>query len=115
LGRRVKAYIPARGDIAWLDFSPHAGHEQAGRRPALVLTAQKYNALSHLAVFCPISSKLKGYPFEVQLPSEMHTQGAVIADQVHSFDWTERRAEYKETVPSEILDEVLARVTALLA
>jgi mRNA interferase MazF len=115
LGRRVKPYVPERGDIAWLDFSPHLGHEQAGRRPALVLTEQKYNALSKLAVVCPISSKQKGYLFEVKLPPELRTQGVVIADHVRSVSWTDPHIEYKESVPPEVLDEVLARVTALLA
>jgi len=114
LGRRVKSYVPGRGDIAWLDFSPHLGHEQAGRRPALVLTEQRYNAASGQAVVCPISSKEKGHLFEVRLPAELRTAGVVIADQVHSFAWTERGAEYRETVPSETLDDVLTRVAALL-
>ena len=90
------------------------GHEQAGRRPALVLTEQKYNAASLLAIVCPISSKVKGHLFEVRLPPELRTAGVVIADQVHSFAWTERGAEYRETVPAETLHDVLSRVAAVL-
>ncbi len=110
----MKAYVPKRGDIAWLDFSPQAGHEQADRRPGIILTEQRYNALCELALVCPISSKQKGYLFEVRLPPEMRTEGVVIADQVRSFAWKERRAEFKEAAPPELLDEVLARLAALL-
>ncbi|HEX5275199.1 MAG TPA: type II toxin-antitoxin system PemK/MazF family toxin [Candidatus Rubrimentiphilum sp.] len=110
----MKAYVPKRGDIAWLDFSPQVGHEQAGRRPALVLTGQRYNALCELALVCPISSKQKGYLFEVKLPPQMRTEGVVITDQVRSFAWKGRHAEFKEAAPPELLDEVLERVGALL-
>ena len=97
-----------------MNFSPQAGHEQGGRRPALVLTSQQYNALSGLALVCPITSKRKDYPFEVALPSEMQTCGVIMADHVRSSSWRERRAEYKERATTEVVDEVLARVAALL-
>ncbi len=110
----MNTYIPDRGDIAWLDFSPQAGREQSGRRPALIITVQRYNALSGLALVCPVTSKRKGYAFEVALPPGMQTQGVVIADHVRSSSWVERHAVYKERAPSEILDEVLARLATLL-
>jgi mRNA interferase MazF len=97
-----------------MDFSPHAGREQAGRRPALVLTPKKYNALVGVALVCPISSKQKAYPFEVMLASSIETRGVVLADQVRCFAWKERRAKFKETAPHEVLEEVLSRLSALL-
>jgi mRNA interferase MazF len=87
------AYIPARGDIIWLTFNPQAGHEQAGRRPALVLSPSEYNEKVWLAILCPITSQIKGYPFEVEIPDGLPVTGVVLADQGKSLDWKARQAE----------------------
>ncbi|HET9096731.1 MAG TPA: endoribonuclease MazF [Candidatus Baltobacteraceae bacterium] len=109
----MKHYVPDRGDIAWVDFSPNAGHEQGKRRPALVLTAKRYNAASGFAVVCPITSQTKNYVFEVAL-DQTRTAGVVIADQFRSFDWRARGIEFRERVPEDVLDDVLAKIIALL-
>ncbi|HTG17989.1 MAG TPA: endoribonuclease MazF, partial [Blastocatellia bacterium] len=84
-------YSPDRGDIVWIDFSPQAGHEQAGRRPALVVSPGAYNKKVGLAILCPITSQVKGYPFEVALPDDLPIQGVVLSDQAKSLDWRARR------------------------
>src|SRR2546425_7609843 len=89
----AKAYVPDVGDLVWLNFMPQAGHEQAGRRPALVLSPLTYNDKASLAVVCPITSRAKGYPFEVPLPKGLMIAGVVLADHLKSVDWRERRAE----------------------
>jgi len=104
---------PEAGDIVWLDFDPQAGREQMKRRPALVLSPKSYNAKVGLCVACPITSKVKGYGFEVVLPSGLKTKGAVLADHVKSLDWKARQAEKIESAP-EILEDVLAKLNALL-
>lgn len=114
MGRRISPYAPERGDIAWADFSPNAGHEQGKRRPVLVLSPLKYNRAFGLMLVCPMSSRVKGLPFEVALPEELSTCGVVLADQVRSFDWRVRRAAFIERAPQTLLDEVLARIAALL-
>jgi mRNA interferase MazF len=108
------AYSPERGDIVWLSFTPQAGSEQAGRRPALVLSPSRYNKRVGLAVFCPITSKRKGYPFEVQLPEELPVTGVVLADQVKNLDWRSRNAEFACQVPHEVLEEVIQKLLTLL-
>lgn len=85
-----KSWFPKRGDLIWLNFNPQSGREQAGRRPALVLSAGRYNRKVGLAVVCPVTSKVKGYPFEVELPTGMKVQGVALADQVRSLDWKAR-------------------------
>lgn len=110
----MSAYIPDRGDIAWIDFSPQAGHEQAKRRPAIVLSGRRYNAGLGFAIVCPITTKVKGYVFEVPLPGGTETGGVVLADQIRSFDWRARGIEFCERAPQEVLDEVVARIAALL-
>ncbi|HKU68466.1 MAG TPA: type II toxin-antitoxin system PemK/MazF family toxin [Candidatus Baltobacteraceae bacterium] len=105
---------PDRGDIVWIDFDPHGGHEHGKRRPALVLSSGRYNARSGLALICPISSRAKGLRFEVPLDETGETCGVVLADHIHSFDWRARRIEFRERAPQNVLDEVLARVAALL-
>ena len=107
-------YVPDRGDVVWLEFDPQAGHEQAGHRPAVVLSPRAYNQKSGLALFCPITSRIKGYPFEVQLPAGLPVQGAVLCDQVKSLDWTARRSRFATKLPSVVLEDVLAKVHALL-
>lgn len=112
--RRGGGYVPQRGDVVWLQFDPQAGHEQAGRRPALVVSPGAYNGKVGLALCCPVTSQVKGYPFEVRLPAGLKVGGAVLADQVKSLDWRARRAERLGAVPPAVLAEVLQRLTLLL-
>lgn len=107
-------YVPDTGDIVWLTFTPQAGHEQAGRRPALVLSPRSYNEKTSLALFCPITSRVKGYPFEVALPAASTITGVVLADQIKSLDWRARRIRFASQVPSRVLGEVLAKLAVLL-
>lgn len=112
---RVRAkYVPSRGDIVWLQFSPQAGSEQAGHRPALVISPKSYNGRVGLAVFCPITSHVKGYPFEVELPAGGKAVGAVLADQIKSLDWRVRSAKKFDEVSDEVLVEVLAKIGTLV-
>jgi len=108
-------YVPERGDLVWLTFTPQAGHEQAGRRPALVLSPGAYNGKVGLAIFCPITSQVKGYPFEVALPDGLPISGAILADQVKSLDWRAREVEKIAKLPEKIMKDVLAKVGLLLA
>ncbi len=110
----VAGYAPQRGDLVWLSFDPQAGHEQAGRRPALVLSPAAYNARSGLALMAPITSRVKGYPFEVALPNGLPIAGVVLADQVRSLDWQARRAEPICAAPAEVVEEALGKIGALL-
>lgn len=108
------AYCPRRGDVIWLSFDPQSGHEQAGRRPALVLSPEAYNRRVGLALLCPITNKAKGYPFEVLLAVGASVAGVALADQVKSLDWRARQAEYAGTIPATTLGEVLAKLRTLL-
>src|SRR5437660_6168987 len=110
----MPAFVPDAGDLVWLNFDPQAGHEQAGRRPALVLSPKAYNQKSGLALVCPVTSQIKAYPFEVLLPERCGVMGVILADHVKSLDWKVRRAERIGRVPPPILDEVLARLAPLL-
>ena len=105
---------PDRGDVIWINLDPRAGHEQRGRRPATVLSPVSYNRKVGLAIMCPITSVVKRYPFEVAIPEGVGVSGVILADQVKSLDWRARRAEVKEKLPSEVTEEVLAKLTALL-
>jgi len=105
---------PDRGDIVWLQFDPQAGHEQAKRRPALVLTPATYNAKTSLAIMAPITSHAKGYPFEVALPSTGKTQGVVLADQARSLDWRARQAMHIERASVSVLRETTQKLAVLL-
>ncbi len=109
------AYVPNRSDIVWLSFTPQAGHEQTGRRPALVLSPKAYNLRVGLAILCPITSQQKGYPFEVVLPPTLPIQGVVLSDQVKNLDWRARNAEYAATVPAETIDTVLRKLATLIS
>ena len=113
LGKRG-AYIPDRGDVVWVSMTPQAGREQSGRRPALVLSPSRYNGRVGLALMCPITSRVKGYPFEVPLPEEMAVEGVVLSDQVRSLDWRAREAELIGRLHEEVVAAVLERVMALL-
>jgi mRNA interferase MazF len=106
---------PRRGDLIWLSLEPHEGHEQAGRRPALVLSPAAYNARTGFALCCPVTSRVKGYPFEVALPAGLPITGVVLADQVRTLDWTARRAEVAAAVPPGVVSEALGKLTALLS
>ena len=108
----ARDYVPERGDVVWLAFP--AGHEQAGIRPALVISPATYNRRVGLALFCPLTTQVKGYPFEVVLPAGLKATGVVLADQIKSLDWRVRKAKLLCKVPREVLDETLARVLALL-
>ena len=109
-----QAYVPNTGDIVWLAFTPQSGHERAGRRPALVLSPRSYNEKTGLALFCPITSNVKGYPFEVSLPPSSTVTGVVLADQVKSLDWRARRTRFESQAPSHVVGEVLDKLTVLL-
>jgi len=110
----VAAYVPARGDLVWLRFNPQAGHEQAGHRPALVISPGSYNRRVGLAVCCPVTSRVKGYPFEVLLPQGLGVDGAVLSDQVKSLDWRARKARRIGSVPADVLQETVGKIVALL-
>ena len=106
---------PERGALIWLTFTPQSGREQAGRRPALVVSPSAYNSKVGLALVCPITSKVKGYPFEVPLPDGGPVQGVVLADQLRSLDWRSRQADIIGTVPIAVLERVLQLVETLLS
>lgn len=108
-------YVPARGDAVWIDLQPQAGHEQGGRRPALVLSPAAYQEKVGLALMCPITSRVKGYPFEVAIPGGLPVSGVILADQVKSLDWRARRAERLAALPAEVVREVLAKLGVLLS
>jgi mRNA interferase MazF len=112
--RRKGEYVPERGDAVWITLDPQAGHEQAGRRPALVLSPSAYNGRVGLALLCPITTQVKGYPFEVRLPAGLPVAGVVGADQVKSLDWRARKATRIAAVPEEIVTQVVSRLQTLL-
>ncbi len=109
----VKRYVPDAGDIVWLEFDPQAGHEQAGHRPALVLSPANYNVKTSLMVCCPLSTQVKGNPFEVVTEID-GVRCAVLTDHVKSLDWRARRAKYKNMIGQDELAEVRAKLKALL-
>lgn len=110
----AKAYVPDRGDIVWLQFDTQTGDEQAGRRTAFVVSPRAYNRKVGLALFCPVTSKVKGYPFEVTLPEQGKAQGAILSDQLKSLDWRARKVTRLERAPREVVLAVTARVMALV-
>jgi mRNA interferase MazF len=109
------AWVPERGDIVWITMNPDVGHEQFGRRPALVLSPGSYNGKVGLAILCPVTSQVKGYPFEVAVPDGLPLQGVFLSDQAKSLDWRARGAELLCQVPSESTAAVLQRLERLLA
>ncbi len=112
---KTKAYVPRRGDVVWITMNPQAGHEQAGRRPAVVLSPVMYNEKTGLAIMCPVTSQIKGYPFEVSLPSGLPVSGVVLADQVKSLDWHARNAEMICRLPTKAISEILQKLGLLLS
>ena len=109
------AYVPERGDVIWITLTPQAGHEQAGRRPAVVLSPSEYNRRVELAILCPITSQRKGYPFEVLVPEGLPVKGVILADQVKSLDWRVREGEFVCRLPPGVVTETLQKLGALLA
>ena len=108
------AGVPERGDIVWITMDPTVGHEQSGRRPAVVLSPAAYNGKVGLAILCPLTSQVKGYPFEVQVPEGLPVEGVVLADQAKSLDWRARGAELLCTLPQESTSAVLQRLETLV-
>jgi mRNA interferase MazF len=109
-----RGVAPERGELVWLSFSPQAGREQAGRRPALVLSPAPFNSRIGLAFVCPVTSRIKGYPFEVALQDVDGVSGVVLVDQLRSLDWRIRRAEPAGRAPASVMTEVMAKLRPLL-
>ena len=111
----VKLYEPDRGDIVMVEFSPQSGREQAGRRPALVISPHSYNSKVGLMIACPITSKLKGYSFEVLVPSSAKIHGAILVDHIKSLDWNARSVQFVEKISGNVLNEVIKKLELLIA
>jgi len=109
-----KSEVPDRGDVIMVSFSPQSGHEQAGRRPGVVLSPRQYNEKIGLAIVCPVTSKVKGFPFEVELPPGMKTHGVVLADHVRSIDWRAREATIIEKLSNDVLSKIQDRILVLI-
>jgi mRNA interferase MazF len=107
-------YVPQRGDVVWITMNTQAGHEQAGRRPAVILSPHAYNAKVGLALLCPITSQIKDYPFEVRIPSELPIAGVILSDQIQSMDWRVLKAEFVCSLPPQTVTEVLGKLQTLL-
>ena len=110
----TRGYVPEAGDLVWLTFDPQAGHEQRGRRPALILSPRVYNSKARLAIACPITSHIKGYPFEVALPHGGKISGVVLADHVKNVDWEARRVVFEAKAPDDVVIDVRERLRVLL-
>ena len=110
-----QTYVPRWGDVVWITLHPQAGHEQAGRRPAVVLSPENYNGKTGLAILCPITNQINGYPFEVLIPAGLPVAGAILSDRVKSLDWRARNAELLFTLPTETISEVLQKSVTLLS
>ena len=108
-------YVPQRGDVVWITLNPQAGHEQSGRRPAVVLSPGTYYEKVELAILCPVTNQIKGYPFEVLMPDGLPVSGVILADQIKSLDWRVRNAEWICTLPPRIVVEVLQKLGTLLS
>ena len=109
----TKNYVPERGDVVWINFDPQSGHEQKGKRPAIVISPKEYNKKVGLGLFCPITSKVKNYPFEVNI-SIKKINGVVLSDQIKSFDWRIRETEFIGKAKSEKIDEIISRLSVLI-
>jgi len=112
---KPRAYVPECGDVVWITLNPQAGREEAGRRPALVVSPQSYNTKVGLAIFCPVTSQIKGYPFEVLIPAGLPVTGAILSDQVKSLDWRARKTELICALPARTISEVQEKLATLLA
>ena len=110
-----RGYVPDRGDVIWISFNPQAGHEQAGRRPAVVLSPAAYNGKVGLTILCPITNQVKGYPFEVMIPQGQKVTGAILCDQAKSLDWKARMAELIGKLPEAVINDVLKKLNTLLS
>ena len=110
----MEPYCPRRGDVIWISLNPQSGHEQAGHRPALVLSPEPYNRKVGLAILCPITSRAKGYPFEVDVPVGHKVKGVVLSDQVKNLDWQVRRATFLCSLPNAVVCDVLNKLATLL-
>ena len=110
----LDASVPERGDVVWLNFDPRRGREQAGRRPALVLSPRAYNDKVGLAIVCPITSQKKGYPFEVDIPDGHGVTGVILADQVKSLDWRKRNGQKRGSLPLQIVSRTLDLLSKIL-
>lgn len=108
------AYVPGKGDAVWLDFNPQTGHEQAGRRPAVVISPRSYNQKVGLALFCPITNQAKGYPFEAAIPKGEKVSGVILSDQLKSLDWRARNVAFITKLPDLVIEEVLKKLKILL-
>lgn len=109
----MSGYVPRKGDLVWLNFTPQAGHEQKGKRPALVISPLEYNKKTGLALCCPITSSIKGYPFEVEFAGKK-ISGAILSDHLKNLDWKAREIKFIETAQTEIVQEVIAKISALI-
>jgi len=107
-------YVPQRGHIVWLNFTPQSGHEQSGKRPAFVVSPAVYNNKVGLALFCPITSQVKGYPFEVLIPDGHSMRGVILSDQIKSMDWRARKAKFIEKLPLQTTEEVISKIATLI-
>ena len=107
-------YVPERGDLVWLTFQPQVGHEQSGRRPAVVVSPAAYNGRVGLALLCPVTTHVKEYPFEVRIPDEKSVQGVILVDHLISLDWRAREAEYIDRVAPDTMSEIVAKIQALI-
>ncbi len=108
------SYVPKRGDIAWMNFDPQAGHEQAGHRPALVVSPRAFNLQAGMALVCPITSRTKRHRFEVPLPDNMRVKGVILTHQLKSLDWGARNMEFIATAPASVIYEVLKIIRSIL-
>jgi len=111
----MATYVPNRGDVVWINFDPQAGHEQGGRRPAIVLSPRSYNKPSGLALFCPVTSRAKNYPFEVPLPVGAPVAGVVLVDQLRNLDWHSRQASFIGVLDEETMVEIMEKLRPLVA
>ncbi len=110
----VTQYVPDRGHFVWIDFDPQSGHEQAGRRPALVVSPAIYNGRTGLCILCPVTNQAKGYPFEVSIPQGSGVTGVVLSDQIKSLDWKARNADFIRSAPRSVIQEVIAKLKPLV-
>jgi mRNA interferase MazF len=108
------SYVPERGDIVWIMLNPQSGHEQAGRRPAIILSPIKYNSKTGLCICCPITSQEKDYPFEVKMPMGLPVAGVILADQIKNLDWQAREAQFACKIPDSVIEQVIEKISLLL-